>query len=260
MFQAVNLVLRNLSVVADIPLGRRGLTSPRVKHKRRSAVASAVEALEHRRLLAFTYHTSWVGNTGGIPGEHIMHDLSDMAVTPDGKVVAATTWDEGGNNAAVFQNGALLGRALESGTGDWGRMSNGIVATDANYFYLSMRQSGGYAGLPNDQARQEIKRYNYNGTPAGFTGGVQYDNSALNVVTATDATNKPVVGLVTANNELFAADSYSNTIKVYQLPLAGQQVKRSFPITRPGRLEVDSAGFIWMLQPADTSNPARIIR
>jgi len=35
-----------------------------------------------------------------------MQDMTDLAVTPDGKVVVATTWDEGGTNAAVFQDDA----------------------------------------------------------------------------------------------------------------------------------------------------------
>ena len=204
--------------------------------------------------------TSWLGNTSGTPEGHIMQDITDLAVTPDGKVVAATPWDEGGTNAAVYQNGAMIGRGLDSGTGSWGRMSNGVVATDASYFYLSIKQGGGYGGVPSGQSRQEIKRYNFDGTPAGFTGGVQFDFSVLNVVTASDAENKPVAGLVTYNNELYAADSYSNTIKVYQLPLASQSVKRSWSITRPGRLEVDSAGYIWMLQVKDATNAARLIR
>lgn len=42
-----------------------------------------------------TYKTSWVGNTGGIPQKHIMHNVDNMYVRPDGAVYAITGWDEG---------------------------------------------------------------------------------------------------------------------------------------------------------------------
>ena len=207
-----------------------------------------------------TYTTSWLGNTSGIPEGHIPQNITDLSVTPDGKVVTGTGWDEGGTNAAVFKNGVMIGRGLDSGTGGWGRDSNGIVATDDKYFYFSIKQNGGYGGVPDGQSQQEIKRYNFDGTPAGFTGGIQFDHSCLNVVTSADCRNKPVVGMVAYKNELYAADSYSNTIKVYALPLASQAVTRSWAITRPGRLEVDSAGYIWMLQPRDAANAPRLVR
>lgn len=209
---------------------------------------------------AITYSTSWLGNTDGIPEGHIPQDLSDLAVTPDGKVVGATLWDEGGSNIGVFQNGRLIGRGLESGTGDWGRSSNGIVATDDEYFYFAIAQGGGYGGIPEGQTQQEIKRYRYDGKPAGFPGGTQYDGSCLNVVTTNDCGNKPVVGLVVHANELYAADSYSGTMKVYALPLNGQQTTRSWPIERPGRLDADAEGCLWMLQPRAAGNPARLVR
>jgi len=186
-----------------------------------------------------TYTTSWLGNTYGRPEEHILQDITDLAVTPDGKVVAATVWDEGGTNVAVFQNGTMIGRGLESGTGDWGRESNGIVATGAEHFYFSLVQLGSYGGVPKGQAQQEVKRYTYDGRPSGFPGGVQYDKSCLELVTSADAKKKPVVGLVVIKDELFAADKYSGTIKVYQLPLNGQAVKRSWPVAKLGRLDAD---------------------
>ena len=33
-----------------------------------------------------TYRTSWLGNTYGIPGQHVMQDIKNLAITPDGKV------------------------------------------------------------------------------------------------------------------------------------------------------------------------------
>lgn len=209
---------------------------------------------------AVSYTTSWLGNTYGIPGDHIMQDITDLAVTPDGKVVAATRWDEGGTNIAVFQNGTMLGRGLESGTGDWGRESNAIVATGSEHFYFSLVQNGPQGGVPEGQAQQEIKRYSYDGRPSGFPGGIQYDKSCLEMVTSADCKDKPVVGLVVIKDELFAADTYSGTIKVYQLPLNGQEVKRSFPVPRLGRLDADQDGFLWMLQAKDASDPAKLVR
>ncbi len=209
---------------------------------------------------AVSYSTSWLGNTNGIPEDHILQDITDLAVTPDGKVVATTRWDEGGTNICVFQNGVMLGRGLESGTGGWGRGSNAIVATGPQHFYFSIVQDGSFGGVAKDQAQQEIKRYAYDGHPSGFPGGVQYDKSCLEVVTSGDCKNKPVVGLAVFKDELFAADTHSGTIRVYQLPLNGQTVKRSWRAERLGRLDADQDGFVWMLQPGDATAPAKLIR
>ena len=211
-------------------------------------------------LAALDYTVSWLGNTHGIPEDHILQNITDLAVTPDGKVVATTHWDEGGTNVAVFQKGVMVGRGLETGTGSWGRMSNAIVATGADNFFFSMVQGGGYGGVAEGQAQQEVKLYAYDGKPAAFPGGVQYDKSCLEMVTSADCGDKPVVGLAVIGDELFVADTYTKSIKVYQLPLAGQQVKRSWPATRLGRLEADQAGCIWMLQPKDASGPATLVR
>ena len=209
---------------------------------------------------AVEYTISWLGNTHGIPEDHILQDITDLAVTPDGKVVATTKWDEGGTNVAVFQNGVMLGRGLESGTGSWGRGSNGIVAAGVDHFFFSIVQGGGYGGVAQGQAQQEVKLYTYDGKPAAFPGGIQYDKSCLEMVTSADCGDKPVVGLAVIGDELFVADTYTKSIKVYQLPLASQKVKRSWPVTRLGRIDADQAGCIWMLQPKDASGPAKLVR
>ena len=96
-------------------------------------------------LAALDYTVSWLGNTHGIPEDHILQNITDLAVTPDGKVVATTHWDEGGTNVAVFQKGVMVGRGLETGTGSWGRGSNAIVAAGANNFFSQWFRGAGTA-------------------------------------------------------------------------------------------------------------------
>ncbi len=223
-----------------------------------SLVACAVQPATAQTL---TYKSSWLGNSDGTPVGHIMHNLDSLFVASDGKCYAATGWDEGGSNVLVFSptDGSIICRPSESGTGSWGRSSNGVATGNGAYVYHSMKQGGGYGTgtnsyggkqFPGTSAWQVIRRANLSdGSGAGFTKGNGVDGSYLVVSTGVNA--KPVVGLAFNNNEIYAVDSNTNRIKVYNATTMSATVVRSWAITDPGKISIDSAGCIWMLQPTN---------
>ena len=97
--------------------------------------ASPVQA----QALPGVYTNSWLGNTYGMPGDHIQHDIDGLYVTPSGKVVTAASWDEGGTNAAIYSaTGAKIG-IIQNGTGSWGRHGGWTIFADDSYVYHPMR-------------------------------------------------------------------------------------------------------------------------
>ncbi len=221
-----------------------------------SGSTQLVEALEPRRLLAagFSYTSSWLGNSDGNRATHILQDIANLYVSSDGKAYASTRWDEGGSNAEVFNPDGTLGTVpSDSGTGGWGRMSNAVTTGDGTYLYLSMSQdssasSGGTNSFGGPRypaagsAWQVIRRYNLStGNPVGVTGGAGWDGSML--ITAAEP-----VGLAVRNNEIYSAES-DGVVRVYNATTMSRTPVRQWPITNPGTLAFDSAGYLWMLQP-----------
>ena len=214
-----------------------------------------IELLESRMLLAGdlgTYTATWVGNSDGTKAGHIMHDIQTLYVAADGKSYAATGWEEGGSNVEVFNSDGTLNPVPEqSGTGSWGRMSNGVTTGQGIYVYQSMSQDSGSSqggtnrlGGPSYPATgvtwQTIRRYNSStGSGAAWTGGAGYDGSML-ITTA-----KPV-GLAVYNNEIYSAEA-DGVLRVYNATTMSKTAVRSWGITNPGTLAFDSAGYVWML-------------
>ena len=219
------------------------------------------------------YKTSWIANSGGMPQDHIMNSVDNMFVRSDGTVYAITDWDEGGANVSVFKNGAVVAIPVDSGTGSWGRMSNLAVWADNNYIYQSMSQHGCDGGnsnlnsnnLPqfppcvggNQSKWQCIRRYKQDGSSAPFTKGYGYDGSMLIVNENGEAPS----GITVIGNELFVSDPTSDdTVKVYDNTNLSTIPIRQFQLPRVGLLFADSQNFIWMLQNASATAPAKIIR
>jgi hypothetical protein len=198
------------------------------------------------------YTNSWLGNTYGLPADHIAHNIDNLYVTPSGKVATITGWDEGGHNVALYNSsGGKIGIPVESGTGSWGRMSGLAVFADDTYVYQSMSQDGGYDAdgvrYPVDPnvAWKCIRRFNLDGSSAPFTGGKGYDGAML--VVNTDGSELRPTGVVIYNNELYVSDPIAGRVKVYNASTMSQTPVRSFSIANVGLLDVDRLGFIWML-------------
>ena len=207
----------------------------------------------HAQTLAGTSYTnSWLGNTYGLPADHIPHTIDHIYVAPSGKVATITGWDEGGANAALYgPTGAKIGIPVESGTGSWGRNSGHAVFVDESYLYQSMSQDGGYDAdgqkYPVDPATSWkcIRRYFHNGSSAPFTGGKGYDSSMLVVDSGT--LDLLPTGVIVYANQLYVSDPISGTIKVYDATTMSATPVLSFSISNPGPLDYDRLGFIWML-------------
>ena len=201
-----------------------------------------------------TYSNSWVGNTYGLPADHIAHTIDNLYVSPSGEVATVTGWDEGGHNAALYSStGVKLGIPVGSGTGGWGRNSGQAIFVDDRYLYQAMNQNGRDGASKNpDQYPQDprfvwtcIRRYNHDGTSAPFPGGKGYDGSMLVVDSGTSG--KIPTGVVVLNNELYVSDPVAGQIKVYSASTMSANPLRSWPVENPGLLATDRTGFLWML-------------
>lgn len=204
------------------------------------------------KLAGAPYSNSWLGNSFGMPDDHIAHTIDNLYVTPDGDVATITEWDEGGANAALYDSdGVKMGVPVQSGTGSWGRISGKAVFVDGNYLYQSMSQDGGYdadvISYPADPdiSWKCIRRYFHNGTAAPFPGGKGYDRSML-VIDSSTSSLLPA-GVIVYNDELYVSDPNSGKIKVYNAITMSSTPVRSFSIPNPGLLDFDRLGYIWML-------------
>ncbi len=204
------------------------------------------------------YTSSWIANTYGVKqdgstNDHMMQDITNLYVGPDGTSYATCYWDEGGANVLAFaSDGTRHPTPLQSGTGSWGRMSNGVSAGDGKYLYYSMYQPSGqgtvetnifggpsYPAVPSNW--ETIRRYTIaDGNPAGWKGGAGYDGSML------ITTGEPL-GLAVLNNEIYSAESDGH-IRVYDATTMSTTPKRSWAITESGPIAIDSAGDIWLFQ------------
>ena len=216
------------------------------------AVASPVSPASAQTLPS-VYTNSWIGNTYGLPADHIAHNIENIYVTPSGKVTTVAGWDEGGTNAAVYSATGAKICIIQNGTGSWGRNSGSAVFTDESYVYHTMKQNGRDGANSNpDQYPQDtttiwacIRRYNHDGTPAPFTGGNGYDGSML--IVNSSASEATPTGVLVLNNELYVSDPVAGQIKVYDASTMSQTPVRSLAIANVGLLDYDSQGFIWML-------------
>ena len=134
------------------------------------------------------------------------------------RVVSNSIWDEGGKEGTIFKDGDVI-------TGFWGLHSCGGRAVSANSNYIFMGINCGSSG-------SGVRRYNFDGTANG--------NDMLTGQAA------PVTGLAATATEVYVSDSGSNRIRVFSA--TGLNELRSFPFTNPGKLTVDRAGNVWVVQ------------
>ncbi len=200
------------------------------------------------------YTNSWLGNTYGLPEEHIPHTIENLYVTPSGLVATICGWDEGGHNAALYSaSGAALGFPEQSGTGSWGRNSGKAVFVDDSYLYQVMSQNGrdGASSNPDHYPQDTatvwkcIRRYNHNGDAAPFSGGKGYDGSML--IVSADSSETMPTGVLVYGNELYVSDSVAGNIKVYNATTLSATPVRTFSVVNPGLLDHDRLGLLWML-------------
>jgi hypothetical protein len=224
-----------------------------------------------------TYSNTWAGNTyggqvyktvgGWKDSKHVQLSVNDMAVDTDGTVYTDSFWDEGGNEAAIYKNGEIIGRCDNVSHG-WGRMGGVAVALDGNYVYEAISQSGDDGANPNlnkNGLRQYpdrgttwlcIRRFHKDGTSAPFATGLGIFNDMMVVDQLTKGPAKypagRIEGMAVRGGMLYVSDSYSNRISAYDLNTMSGTPTVSWQVDSPGKIVFDGSGRLWMLNRAST--------
>ena len=200
------------------------------------------------------YTVSWFGNTEGQATRHILSDVSDMVVGQDGTVYCGSKWDEGGHHYMAIKDGKFVAAYLH---GQYCEDPDDAIAVDGKYVYVAKH-------IYNPDATREsfkpepgknwrgIKRYNVDGTPAPFAGGVSKQGNMI-VVRTTQLENgarvgKGVNGLAVIDGKLYASSPDEGLIRAYDLSNLSGGVVGQFAAPKPGKLRADGKGNLWALQ------------
>jgi hypothetical protein len=202
-----------------------------------------------------THKTSWIGNSFGGGKKWVQNQIEAMYVAPNGTVYTNSVWDEGGREAGIYKDGDAVGNAGDNH--GWSRFGGKAVTADSKYIYVAMLQ-GALGKTEKDYPKEGtdwfcVRRYDLSGKPAPFPSGKGFDKSMLIV-----SNKNGVTGLARAGNELYVSEAASNRIRVYNTQTMKEL--RSFSVTNPGQITLDSRGNLWILQPKKDNNPAKIVR
>ncbi len=210
---------------------------------------------------------SWIGNTWSGKKDWVPQDIDDLFVTPDGEVLTAIPWEEGGGNVTRFdRDGTCLGRAGH--THGWGFEGGEAVCANAAYVFLAS-QGGNEGGGLADAGTWPAKGLGWWGIsrrtradiskPAPFPGGKGGKGDTLTgafLVVAEmpekEITSEALRGLVANDQELFVSLRKQGRIVVYDA--VTMQQRRTFELPGADRLALAADGRLWALQaPAEKS-------
>jgi hypothetical protein len=239
--------------------------------------------------LTLPYTTSWIGNTFG-GSVHVPQDVAATFVTPAGKTYTNTVWDEGAAEMSVYDTNGTFERQMAD-THSYGRSGGHAITVTSSYVYAGMEQQYFDATgkcAPNNQVSGclpcqykvdgdptcyscpappsgypfcgtnyfTVRRYNLDGSPAPWPGGVGKgpDGSQLVIPTAATPAQDHVRGLAFGNgNELYISDAYNQKVQVYDAT-TGASI-RNFAVTRPRGIAVDASGNLWIIQAKNGDTP-----
>jgi hypothetical protein len=209
-----------------------------------SAASPARDGMQHA--------TSWLGNSfyGSIAtfdppnsGKWVQKSVDAMCVTPDGRVIATTWYEEMAKGTGLYDtDGNVLGM-LSMGNSGWpGGYSNTV---NSKYVFTAFGNS--------DQGLNGFRRYTQNPVAnpdrnlfgityqvAPFTGGQAPDNSLYLW------SHVPIPGMAANDANFFVSDPESNQVRVYDAN--SMTLLRTFPFNSPGKIAVDTAGNLWIVQ------------
>jgi len=222
-------------------------------------------------------HTSsWLGNSFGIYGKAwVQNWIDDLYVLPDGTCCTNSGWEEGGANAQMYRDGAIL--ANPGFTHGWGHGGGSAVTASAAHLFLAQSRNNEGGQLfdrdPRTWPPKGKKWFGVSrrqlaapGQSAPFTGGVGGEHLAngflvVNECVADDARpNLAVSALaVDAKNRLLVAVPLSAEIRLYDAAsMAALGVWKDLP--RLARMAGAADGSVWAIQLGATSGaPSRII-
>jgi hypothetical protein len=203
---------------------------------------------------AFTYKTSWLGNTIGKGKLRIQNNIEAMYVTGNGEIYTNSSWDEAGKEAGIYKDGKAI-TSLED-THGWNRLGGKAVTVNSKYIYIAMTQGG--INNPKEDYPPEgktwycVRRYNLAGKPASFSGGRGWDKSML----ITSEKNE-VTGLATVGNKLFVSNAAADIVRIYNTET--MQEMGSFAVTNPGGIAIDAQKDLWIIQNKKGSNSGKVL-
>ncbi|HSI15745.1 MAG TPA: hypothetical protein VK961_27100 [Chthoniobacter sp.] len=213
--------------------------------------------------------TSWIGNSYGGAKQWVQQDIRAMAVMPDGTVFTNVEWDEAGGNVGEFRDGALVRYGKH--THGWGNSGGEAVAANSRYVYagMSVSNEGGKLIDPETWPPKESKWFGISrrlrsdiSQGAPFEGGKGGKGDTLKgafrvVAEVPERAKAPITGLAANDAQLFVADPYVNSVKVFDADT--MKYVTEWKVERPGPLALDPFGGLWMLQRKTDSAPAGLI-
>jgi hypothetical protein len=211
-----------------------------------------------------TYTTSWIGNSFGFgDGKWMQQDIQAISIGADGTVYTNAPWDESGSEIAAYRAGDKL--AVAGSTHGWGAAGGDAVAVNHTYLYAAMsigNESNALVGA--DYPAANLTWYGITrrtlanlATGAPFSGGIGNSanatkNSFLPVETVATGTDAGIRGMAATDTELYVADTYGNQIVVYDANT--MQRLRSWNVTSPGRIAVDTDSTLWVMSGFSSGN------
>jgi hypothetical protein len=204
-----------------------------------------------------TVVSSWVGNTfGGANDEYVQQGIQGLWVASDGTAYGEVIWNPNARELRGYRDGQVFGGY----TYQHADIPNGGVAVtgDSAYVYAAVRFGN----------TADVMRYDHNLNPAPFSGGTDPQGAVLEV----NPSYEYLTALAAGNGKLYVADPNSyvsqvstappekSVIRVYNTGELGAGQQESFSAPRARGLAIDGDGDIWVLEQADSSHPARIVR
>jgi hypothetical protein len=195
---------------------------------------------------AWSYRTSWLGNTIGggtstVPGQvqTLYFDRTDQSL------YLASEYEESGRSVTRYSSDGDLLAIMEGVQFKGGR----AVTADASYVYFGSRSD-------KNQGNYGVRRFNKDGTPANFGG-----SSNLLVLNASSENKTYQIQGLAVNRslgELYAAvPAYGGSAdRIVVIRTSDMTVLsgRTFNFQRPGAMAVDAAGDLWIIRRNDTAN------
>ena len=158
------------------------------------------------------YSTSWFGNSfggttlgAGCADNYVSNWISAMWTAPDGTCYTNSSYDEGGQSAKIYQNGAVVNSFGHGGLWFGNDMcGEGSITSDGTKMYLAVKS--GYAGNLCYIAQTDMQNDPSSSQPMLFATDLWDGTKGLDVVS----------GMAVVGNELYVADEKDNEILVAQ--------------------------------------------
>lgn len=172
--------------------------------------------------------TSWVGNSRGgeatsSGADYVQKNCYGAWVSPDGRVVCDTVWDEDSVEGGVYKNGRLVGSLLDAH--DY--LGGPAITGDDQYIYFGTR---------NGVVRYDATTYVH----APFPGGGGYGD-----LRTTHSGGTPT-GMVSAGGYLYVTVQGASVVEVYRT--STMAFLRSFGVQSPLRITMDHQGRLWITE------------